>query len=136
MLAVATAIEVDLGYWVESAAESGGALTDLPICIEGIDHDETACIARHLSSVLIRPFHAARCSNKTVEGDFGMFYSMTYWFDPSGFEAGWLKIAKVECGSARHCTVDIDGVGSGMRYEVERKNDVWSVIRQDLRWVV
>lgn len=98
MPAVATAIEADLGYWIEVAAESGEPLTDWPICIEGIDRDETALMARHLSSGIIRPVHASLCSNKTLEGDFGMFYAMTYWFDPSGLEAGWLRIAKVECG--------------------------------------
>lgn len=136
MPAVAAAIDADLGYWIEVAAESGDALTDWPICIEGIDRDQTARMALYLSSGIIRPVHASLCSSKTVEGDFGMFYAMTYWFDPSGLEAGWLKIAKIECGSARRCTVDIDAVGAGMRYEVVRENDVWSLMRQDMRWVV
>ncbi|MBI1401856.1 MAG: hypothetical protein GC147_01400 [Porphyrobacter sp.] len=76
------------------------------------------------------------CTSKTVEGDFGMFSAMTYWFDETGQDAGMLEIEAVRCPTSRRCIVDINTVGSGMRYELEKTGDDWAVNKSDIRWIV
>jgi hypothetical protein len=137
--AVAAALVAGLGEFIdESELKSPPAdlVGDLSLCVDAKTEIDLAAVDRDLAGTLIRVIPAKRCTSKTVEGDFGMFTALTTWYDEKGEEAGHLEIEAVQCQSMRRCIVDIDSRGAGMRYEVERVGDGWSVTTRRMRWVV
>lgn len=137
--AVSAALVAELGEFIdESELKNPPAdmVGDLSLCLDAKTEIDLADVDRDLAGTLIRVIPAKRCTSKTVEGDYGMFTALTTWYDESGKEAGHLEIEAVQCQSVRSCLVDIDSHGSGMRYEVERVGDRWSVTARRMRWVV
>lgn len=137
--AVSAALVANLGEFIdESELKSPPAdmVGDLSLCLDAKTEIDLADVDRDLAGTLIRVIPAKCCTSKTVEGDFGMFTALTTWYDESGKEAGHLEIEAVQCQSVRRCIVDIDSHGSGMRYDVERTGNMWSVLARRMRWVV
>lgn len=136
--AVAAAIKDEMEQLLGSEVVEGkDPSTDLLLlCIESKVPLSTEAIAQDLAGTIIRPIPVDRCTSKTVEGDFGMFSALTYYYDAKGNEAGHLKVATVSCPSSRTCIVDLDGGGSGRRYSLRRDGQVWSVLDSTTTWVV
>lgn len=123
-------------YESDPAAREAEAFKGASLCVTARVPLDFAVLAERLTGTFLLPVPAGNCSTKIVEGDFGMFSAMTTWFDESGREAGHLDIRRITCPTVTRCLVDIDMVGAGMSYTVERKGRGWSVWRYDLRWVV
>lgn len=138
--AVAAAIKAEMAWYIDAATEHASSEGVTPevanICLTTDRPLDFALLSNRLAGSFLDVVPVADCTSKTVEGDFGMFSAMTTWSDDSGKEAGHLSIQAVNCPIARRCIVDIDSTGAGMRYEVERVGDVWTVTRVDMRWVV
>jgi len=138
--ATAAAISADLDSFIEvyedPAEREAVGNKAASLCIASNAPLDFTLLADRLSGTFLRPVPVVGCKSKTIEGDFGMFSAMTSWFDESGEEAGHLEIDTVSCPTARRCIVDIDSFGAGMRYEVERTGDRWSVTARKMRWVV
>ncbi|MFU7528288.1 hypothetical protein [Qipengyuania sp. ASV99] len=136
----AAAIRAELSFFVEFIEDpvEREALSDkpVPLCIGSSAPLDFDLLEDRLARSFLRPVPIIGCRRRTVEGDFGMFGAMTYWFDETGEEAGQLRIKAVNCPTVRRCIVDIDSVGAGMRYEVERTGDNWTVTGQETRWIV
>jgi hypothetical protein len=138
--AAAAAIAAELDIYVEQpsspVAGKAESAADLTVCIESAHQLDFPLLADRLAPSHLRPVPAAGCTNRTVEGDFGMFTAMTSWFDAQGTEAAHLKVAKVDCPTRSRCLVDIDWFGGGNRYTVESSGGSWSVTGYEMRWVV
>ena len=138
----AAAIRAEMALFIETYADPAARKADggkpASLCIASNEPLDFALLADRLAGTFLRVVLVADCTSKTVKGDFGMFVSMTTWFDESGDQAGMgmIEIAAVHCPTARRCLVDIDLPIGGDRYEVERIGDRWSVTARRMRWVV
>lgn len=137
---VSAAIKAEMVWFIEfyenPAERKAVDLEPVLLCIASKEPLDFALLADQLSGTFLQPLPVAKCTSRTVEGDFGMFSAMTYWFDETGEEAGMLVIEAVRCPTSRRCIVDINTVGSGMRHEIEKTGDDWAVTKSDRRWVV
>jgi hypothetical protein len=140
--ATAAAIRAEMALFIETYADPAARKADgdkpASLCIASNEPLDFALLADRLAGTFLRAVPVADCTSKTVKGDFGMFASMTTWFDESGDQAGMgmIEIAAVHCPTARRCLVDIDLPIGGDRYEVERIGDRWSVEGRQMRWIV
>ena len=136
--AVASALKHHLADFVGIQVIEGseGSFGPLVLCVESKVPLEMAAIGRDLAGTVIEPVPAGTCTSETIEGNFGMFSSITKYYDATGAEAAHLEVVRVSCSSTRTCTVDVDDFGSGERYTVQRKGQVWSVVERRMRWVV
>lgn len=137
--AAAAAIRAEMAFFIEvyqdPAARKADGGKPASLCIASNEPIDFALLADRLSGTFLHPLPVAKCTSKTVEGDFGMVSAMTYWFDETGQDAGMLEIEAARCPTSRRCIVDINTVGSGMRYEVEKTGDDWAVNKSDMRWI-
>lgn len=135
---VAVAIEAHFSEWIDVEVLKGRdqALPPLPLCLETNVPVQVNEIAKDLSDTIIRLIPNSDCTSETIEGNFGMLTAITKYFDKSGEQASHLEIVKVSCLTTRECVVDIDSFGSGSRYWAERHQNVWTVTKHELRWVV
>ena len=136
--AVAGAIKTSLEEWVGADVIGGAEASQglITICLEHKDPLDVAAVAENLSGTIIRPIPVVDCSSETIEGNFGMFAAVTNYFAPDGTEAGHLEIAKVDCPTPTMCVVEIDSLGSGDSYRMERRAGHWKTTKQWNRWVV
>ena len=138
--AVAAAIKDEMAFFIEffddPAEREAVDGEEASLCIASEEPLDFTLLAARLDGTLLRAVPIADCTSKTVEGDFGMFSGMTYWFDASGEEAGMLEIAATHCPTSRRCIVDINSRGRGDRYEVTRSGGKWSVTEREMRWVI
>lgn len=136
----AAAIRAEFSFFVDFVEDPAErkALSEKPVslCIESNVALDFSLLEDRLATSFLRPVPVIGCKSRTVEGDFGMFVAMTDWFDETGEEAGQLKIKAVQCSTERRCIVDIDSIGSGMRYEVERSGGKWTVTGSENLWIV
>ena len=138
--AVAAAIRADLAWYIEGATEQvaskGPAPEIVTICLQSDEPLDYALLADRLAGTFIRAVPVADCKSKTVEGDFGMFSAMTYWFDENGARADMRAVERVLCSTPRRCVVDINSLGAGNTYEVRRLHKGWKVTKTWQRWIV
>ena len=135
--AVASAVRYSLVEMVgEEVINGAGGLGPAPLCLTSATTLDFDVITRELDDTIIRPFPVSRCSSRTVEGDFGMFTSLTYHYTPDGEEAAHLEIANIDCPNSTNCVIDVDSHGWGERYWLKRLGHVWTVERSRTRWIV
>lgn len=121
----------------EDTIQGRGEVTDpLYLCLSSEVDVDVKRIASELASTIIRPIPVKECASNRVEGDFGMFGAMTYYYAPNGEEAGHLTIAELKCATPSECMVDIDMVGWGERYSLKQTGGEWKVSDQRNRWIV
>ena len=135
---VAAAVRQELsGLIGEEMIIGRGEITDpLYLCLSSEVPLEVGRVASELSATIIRPVPIRDCTSKTIHGNFGMFSAVTDYFAPNGDEAFHLTIAGVKCRALHECFVDIDAVGWGQRYSLERTGGDWRVTSVRNRWVV
>lgn len=109
---------------------------DLQVCTDGLNDLDLGKIAKGLEQTIIRPVSITACNSETVEGDFGMFTALTYYFAPDGEEAAYVKIDKIECPTMTRCIVDLDYHGGGVRYLIQKDGSGWEMAGGYMRWVV
>ena len=136
--AVAAAIRTLLADYVgKDTIEGTGEITGpLYLWLTREVELDTKKIASELVSTVIRPIPVEDCASRRVEGDFGMLTAMTYHFAPNGEEAGHMTVADIKCSGPARCIVDLDMVGSGDRYSVQRSGTKWRVVAHRNRWIV
>lgn len=137
--AVAAAIAENIGEFVKVEPLTGAGRSEIgseTLCLNANGQVQVQDVARKLETTFLRIVPESRCRKKVVEGDFGMFVSMIYFYNENGIQSSHLKIAKIECSVAQKCSVDIDQFGSGVRYNCVRSGEDWKVISSDLRWIV
>ncbi len=137
--AIAEALKAELEEIVEIVElkdDEAEQVGELVLCVESEQPLDVEALAQRFAGTILRLVPVSKCTSRTVEGDFGMFHSMTIYSDEAGKEAGHLKIAAVKCHRTDYCVVDIDGGGRGMRYEVEKDGDNWMIVKREMLWVV
>ncbi|WP_156139692.1 hypothetical protein [Sphingomonas sp. 35-24ZXX] len=137
--AVAAAIAENFGEFVKVAPLTGARRSEIDsetLCLNANGQVQVKDVARKLETTFLRVVPESFCKKKVVEGDFGMFTAMTYYYNEKEIKSAHLKIAKFECSLDRKCSVDIDKLGSGMRYNCIQSGKGWKVVSSDLRWVV
>ena len=135
--AVAVALRHHLTDFLEVDIEGKDAfLGPLVLCIGSKVPLRMEALQGDLAEAIVQVVPDSSCSSETVEGDFGMFTTLTKYYDATGREAGHLEVADVSCSSTRTCVVDIDSFSSGERYIVRREGRTWSVVERRMRWVV
>lgn len=138
--ATAAAIKADIAEFIEfyeepSERQAVGSEAAV-ICIASENPLDFAVLEERMAGTFLRLIPFDDCTSKTVEGDFGMFAAITYWYDKSGQEAGMLEIAVIHCPTARRCVVDIETPLRDDRYEVERSGSKWTVTKSEMLRVV
>ena len=135
--AVAAAVSEHYSSWIGVAGVKGdSALPPLTLCLESKTPLNLEAVAGHLAHTIIRAIPIIACRSERVEGDFGMFASITRYYDFTGEEAAHLEIAKVACSNTTTCQVDIDDRGAGMTYELKRRGQEWQAVGRHTRWIV
>lgn len=137
--AVAAAIAENIGEFVKVETLTGARRSEIgseTLCLNANGQVQVQDVARKLEATFLRIVPESQCSKRVVEGDFGMFVAMTYYYNENGIQSSHLKIAKIECSVAQKCSVDIDQFGSGVRYNCIKSGEDWKVISSDLRWIV
>ncbi|MEE4338526.1 hypothetical protein [Erythrobacter sp.] len=137
---VAAAIKADFSEYIpylkDPARRAEAGIDKAAICIQTEERLDYPILAERLADSFLHPIPASDCTSKTVEGDFGMFTALTYWFDKDGAEAGKIDIVAVRCPTPSRCFVDIDHRGGGNRYEAIRSGGRWVARWHKMRWVV
>lgn len=137
---VAAAIEADFSEYIpylkDPARRAEAGIDSAAICIQTEEPLDYRILGDRLAASFMRPIPAADCSSRTVEGDFGMFTALTYWFDKDGVEAAKIDVVAVRCPTPSRCFVDIDHRGGGNRYEAIRSGGRWVARWHKMRWIV
>ena len=128
--AVGAANEANIVDWwgINISPNNDIGLQAASVCVESETPLDVSRIRERFASTIVRLVPNSECASQMVEGDFGMFSAMTYYFDEEGVEAGHLSIPRVECRTSSECIVDIDTIGSGNSYRIRRSAGQWEVI--------
>lgn len=136
--AIAAALRHDLGQVVgeKHMAKVDGEVLEFFLCLASQEPININKIDQNFENTTIKVVPVSTCTSKVEKGNFGMFTAITRYFGPDGREAGHLTVVRALCSTARDCEIDIDAHGAGVRYQVKRDGNGWTVGKSQLRWIV
>ncbi|WP_108790228.1 hypothetical protein [Erythrobacter sp. Alg231-14] len=134
---IARALEADAFAFLEFLPfeeEDGTLIHSISVCLESEEHIDFRRLNRNFLGGKLVVFRKSRCTFERLEGS-GLFVFIDGYSDPNGEPALNLQLS-YSCLTDELCEVEIDSLGVGFTYQMERREADWVLKERRTRWIV